>query len=81
MTAKEIVKLIMLEKDVSNADMASALDISQATMWDRLNSKKTNNITVGKLNEMLRYLGYELVILPRGNADHIDGARIVGDEK
>jgi len=71
----------MVEKNVSNADMASALNISQATLWDRLNSKKTNNISIGKLNEMLRYLGYEVVILPRGKASRIDGARVAGDAK
>lgn len=81
MTARDIVKEIMAEKNITNADMANALGISQATLWDRLNSKKTNNISIGKLNEMLRYLGYEVAILPRGKASRIDGARVAGDAK
>ena len=52
MTAKELVKTLMVEKDVSNAEMANALGITQAALWDRLNPKKTNNMTIGKLNDM-----------------------------
>ena len=62
MTAKELVKTLMVEKDVSNAEMANALGITQAALWDRLNPKKTNNMTIGKLNDMLSKLGYELVV-------------------
>jgi len=81
MNSKETVKAIMEEKKISNADMAGALNISQAAMWDRLNNKKTDTITVSKLNEMLRYLGYDLVIMPRGKANRIDGTWIVEDAK
>lgn len=80
MTSKEIVKAIMQEKGKSNADLANALGISQATAWDRLNSPKTNNLTVKKLTEMLRYLDYDLVIMPRGKAGRIDGAYLVDGE-
>lgn len=62
MTAKELVKTLMVEKDMSNAEMANALGITQAALWDRLNPKKTNNMTIGKLNDMLSKLGYELVV-------------------
>ena len=79
MLARDIVKEIMAEKGIKNADMASALGVSQATLWDRLNNKKTSNMSVGKLNEMLRYLGYEVVIMPRGKANRIDGAKIAED--
>ena len=30
---------------------------------------------------MLRYLGYDLVIMPRGKVNRIDGAYLVEDEK
>jgi hypothetical protein len=36
--------------------------------------------SVKKLNEMLRALGCELVIMPRAKAGRIDGAYIVTDE-
>lgn len=71
MTAKELVKTLMVEKDVSNAEMANALGITQAALWDRLNPKKTNNMTIGKLNDMLSKLGYELVIREKdGNGEY-----------
>lgn len=71
MTAKELVKSLMVEKDVSNAEMANALGITQAALWDRLNPKKTNNMTIGKLNDMLSKLGYELVVREKdGNGEY-----------
>lgn len=71
MTAKELVKTLMVEKDVSNAEMANALGITQAALWDRLNPKKTNNMTIGKLNDMLSRLGYELVVREKdGNGEY-----------
>lgn len=71
MTAKELVKTLMVEKDVSNAEMAKALGITQAALWDRLNPKKTNNMTIGKLNDMLSKLGYELVVREKdGNGEY-----------
>lgn len=71
MTTKELVKTLMVEKDVSNAEMANALGITQAALWDRLNPKKTNNMTIGKLNDMLSKLGYELVVREKdGNGEY-----------
>lgn len=71
MTAKELVKTLMVEKDVSNAEMANALGITQAALWDRLNPQKTNNMTIGKLNDMLSKLGYELVVREKdGNGEY-----------
>ena len=71
MTAKELVKTLMVEKDVSNAEMANALGITQAALWYRLNPKKTNNMTIGKLNDMLSKLGYELVVREKdGNGEY-----------
>lgn len=80
MNEKEIVKEIMSAKGITNAQMANALGLTQATMWDRLNGKKAN-LSIAKLNEMLRYLDYDLVIMPRGKANRIEGATIVGDSE
>jgi transcriptional regulator with XRE-family HTH domain len=81
MNAKEIVLKLMEEQNKTNAQMADAIGISSAAMWDRLKSPKTNNLTIKKLNEMLRALGYELVIMPRAKAGRIDGAYVVEDDK
>ena len=80
MNAKEIVIKLMKDLNKTNAEMADAIGISQAAMWDRLKSPKTNNLTVKKLNEMLRVLGYELVVMPRAKAGRIDSAYVVEDE-
>lgn len=77
MNAKEIVKTLMKSKDMSNVDMAAALDITPAALWDRLNPKKTDNMTVNKLNAMLRLMGYEVVIMPCGKADNLEDVFVV----
>ena len=65
MTSKEIVNNLMREQGVSNAEMAAKLNLTQAAFWDRLNPKKTNNMTVKKFNEMLKMLDYKIVAVPR----------------
>lgn len=65
MTSKEIVNNLMREQGVSNAEMAAKLNLTQAALWDRLNPKKTNNMTVKKFNEILKMLDYKIVAVPR----------------
>ena len=64
MTSKEIVNNLMRAQGVSNAEMAAKLNLTQAALWDRLNPKKTNNMTVKKFNEMLKMLDYKIVAVP-----------------
>lgn len=68
MTGKEIVKKLMGEKGFTNADMAKSLNITQAALWDRLNPKKTDNMTVSKLNTMLSLMGYKIAIIPEDSS-------------
>ena len=77
MNSKEVVKKIIDEQGVAQAEVAAIMNISPATLWDRINSKKTNSLTVKKLNEILRALGYEIVIMPRAKAGKIDSAYVV----
>jgi DNA-binding Lrp family transcriptional regulator len=66
MTSKEIVKEIMKEQSVSNAEMAEKLSITPAALWDRLNNtKNAKDLSVTTLNDMLRALGYKIQIVPR----------------
>lgn len=65
MTSKEIVNNLMRTQGVSNAEIAAKLNLTQAALWDRLNPKKTNNMTVKKFNEMLKMLDYKIVAVPR----------------
>ena len=79
MNAKEIVTKLMEDQNKTNAQMAASLGITPAAMWDRLNSPRNKSLTISKLNEMLRALGYEVVIMPRAKAGRIDGAYVVTD--
>lgn len=64
MKARDIVKEIMINKELGNAEFARVLNITPATLWDRLNTKKAKDIPVSMLNEMLKVLGYKIAIVP-----------------
>lgn len=65
MTGREIIKEIMREQGVTNAELAFKLGITQAALWDRLNNKKVKDIPMSLLSEMLRKLDYTIQIAPR----------------
>ena len=64
MKGREIVKEIMKEQGVTNSLMANRLNITQAALWDRINSGKVKDIPLSTLNEMLRALDYKIIIVP-----------------
>lgn len=76
MKARELIKVIMEKQDVSNARMADRLNITQATLWDRLNTKKAKDIPVSLLSEMLRALDYKVVLVPRSSRTPSDGYEV-----
>ena len=76
MKAREITKVIMDKQGVNNASMADRLDITQAALWDRLNTKKAKDIPVSMLSEMLRALDYKVVIVPRSSRLPADGYEV-----
>ncbi|MBC8534556.1 helix-turn-helix domain-containing protein [Yeguia hominis] len=65
MTSKEIISTLMRMQSVTNAEMAARLGITQAALWDRLNQRKTDNMTIKKFSEMLEILGYKVVVIPK----------------
>lgn len=66
MEARNIIKQIMSNKKVTNAELARTLGVTQATIWDRLNNKKgRRDIPVSLLNEMLSALDCQIVITPK----------------
>ena len=85
MNEKEIILKIMEEQNISLADLATMMGISNAALWDRLKSPKNKRLTTKKLNEILTQLKYEIVLMPRAKAGRIDGAYVVttndGDTK
>lgn len=64
MTGKEIVRAIMEEKNVSNAELAHQVGIKPTAMWDRLNNTNSKDLNVSLLSGMLRVLGYKIQIVP-----------------
>ena len=77
MNSKELVRKLIEEKGISQADVAATMSITPAALWDRISSKKTSSLSVKKLNEILRALGYEIVIMPRAKAGKIENAYVV----
>jgi predicted XRE-type DNA-binding protein len=64
MTGKEIVKSIMEQQNLSNAELAHMVGIKPTAMWDRLNNTNNKDLNVSSLCEMLRVLGYKVQIVP-----------------
>ena len=80
MNEKEIIIKLMEEQGVSLADLANKMGISNAALWDRIKSPKNKSLTTNKLNEILKQLNYEIVLMPRAKAGRIDGAYVVAPE-
>ena len=81
MKGREIVKTIMEKTDVSNAQLAHRLGTSLATMWDRVNSKKVKDIPLSTLNEMLRALGFKVLIVPANRQVDSDEYLVTAGDK
>lgn len=61
MIATEAVREVMKQKGVRPVDLRKRIGLESNTMNERLNQK---NISVSKLNEMLRVMDYKIVIMP-----------------
>ena len=61
MKATEAVREIMEAKGVRPVDLRRRLGLESNTMNERLNMK---NISIVKLNEMLRVMDYKIVLVP-----------------
>ena len=62
MTASEAIKEILKLKELNQAKLSDMLDIPLKTLNDRLRHK---NISVNKLDETLRVMGYKIMVVPR----------------
>ena len=62
MIATEALRTIMKSKDVRHTTLASRLNIKSNVLSERFAQK---NVSVAKLNEMLRVLDYKIVLVPR----------------
>lgn len=64
MKANEAVREIMNTQEIKIATLASRLNIKHNVMSERL---RQNNISIDKLNEMLRVLDYKILVVPRSS--------------
>ena len=69
MNGREIIKDIMGREGMSNAALANKLQVSQATLWDRIDAKPRNgkprpDIPIALLSEMIQPMGYKVVVVP-----------------
>lgn len=62
MTASEAIKEILKLKELNQAKLSDMLNIPLKTLNERLRHK---NISVNKLDETLRVMGYKIMIVPR----------------
>ena len=62
MRANEAIREIMKEQEVGVSKLADRMNKKQSTISERL---KQDNISLSKLNEMLRVLDYKIVVMPR----------------
>ena len=77
MNSKELVKKLIEEQGLSQAEAAEKMNLKPQALWDRLNSSKTKSMSVSKLSEMLKQLGYEVVVMPRAKAGKIENAHVI----
>jgi hypothetical protein len=66
MKATEIVRTIMKSKEVRVAALADKLKIKSNVLCERLSQ---DNISVLKLDEMLRLMDYKIMIVPRDTTE------------
>ena len=62
MKTNEAVREIMKEQEVGVSTLASRIGKTPRLVSDRL---AMENISIGKLNELLRVLDYKVVVVPR----------------
>lgn len=70
MKAIEAIRVIMEKNGVKFSVLMGRLGVKSNTLANRLSGR--GDLTVGKLNEMVRALDYKMVLVPRdtrGNAD------------
>lgn len=62
MKTSEALKIVMKSQDVGINKLADRLNKGKSTISERV---RQDNISVSKLNELLRVLDYKIMIVPR----------------
>ena len=64
MNPAEVVSAVMEVKEVTNATLSKRIGLTSASIWDRLNNKKTVSMKVSSLVQMLAAMDYKVVAVP-----------------
>lgn len=79
MKTTDILRDIMKRKEVKPSELAYMLGIKNNTLSERMTQK---NMSILKLGEMLRAMGYKITIVPRNTRIPEDGYEVeFGDEE
>ena len=73
MKTTEALKTIMQKQEIGTNRIADRLGKTPSTISDRIHQE---NISVSKLNELLRVLDYKIVLVPRETTEKEDWVRI-----
>lgn len=73
MKSNEAIREIMKKQDIGLNKLADRLDKGKSTVSERL---RQGNISVAKLDEILRVLDYKIVLIPRDTLTPKDGYEI-----
>lgn len=77
MDIKLIIKKLLKEKGMGNADAARAFGITPQSMISRMRGK---SIRVDTAQEMLNELGYTLMVVPKGTRERENWFTVSDDE-
>ena len=80
MLAKAVVKAIMGSKSIGPSKMAEMLGCIRQTISDRLGTGKSVSMGTDKLDEMVRVLGYKVIVVPQ-EVEMKDGWYEIDDSK
>lgn len=65
MKAREVLRAVVAEKKMSNAELAHRLGLTIAACWERVSSPyKPLDMSTKELCPTLRVLGYKVVVIP-----------------
>ena len=86
MLVKKAIRAIMDRKGVGLNALARMLGKNSQFVSDKLNPAKGLNMSTDKLDEMIRVMGYKIVLMPsdvcmKDGWYEIDDSRVVGEEE
>ena len=86
MLVKKAIRAIMDRKGVGLNALARMLGKNSQFVSDKLNPAKGLNMSTDKLDEMIRAMGYKIVLMPadvciRDGWFEVDDSRVVGEEE